>query len=190
MGKWTQFDMEVIKVLRREGIFEDGNTQKLESPDGEIVVTCADGDQMPDMFSHQCELADKGGWPVRPHVLSLHGGAMLMAEDCPLYQEFRVDELLLQHIREAEGKDLKGIGTVFLYIHVPCGAAGLAKLNLVNQIVFLMRAKERVKEIDSTNKVLCFVHVDYGTGRRRTYFISYTKWMEFWKEKASRLGWR
>jgi hypothetical protein len=187
MGELNPRDREAIRVLREAGVLENDDAGKLYSPDGVIVIPCSDGDQMPDVFKHQCRLAHEGSWTVRPHMLSLHGGSMLIAEDCPLYRQFRVDELLLQHIREAEGPDLKGIGTVVLYIHAPCGAAGLAGLSVVHQIVYLMRAKQRVQEIDTTNKVICLVHVDYGDERRRTYFISRSKWLAFWNEQGREL---
>jgi len=179
MGRLSDRDRSMIRRLRNARVLEDADAHKLKSPDGVIVVPCSDGDQMPDVFEHQCALAREVGRPVRPHMLSLHGGAMLIAENCPLYREYRVDDLLLQHIREAEGTDLKGIGTVVLYIHAPCGAAGLAGLSLVEQVVLLIRAKERVKEIDTTNAVVCFVHVDYGD-RQRTYFISRDRWLSYW----------
>lgn len=186
MGKLKPFDARVIEILRQADVLENDNAGKLTSPEGVIVIPCSDGDQMPDVFTHQCRLAHEGGWPVRPHMPSLHGGAILMAEDCPLYREFRVDELLLLHVRQAEGPELKGIGTVVLYAHAPCGAAGMAKLTLVHQIVYLMRAKERVKAIDTTNKVICFVHVDYGD-RKRTYFISRAKWIAYWQTRGRAL---
>ncbi|NQV89948.1 hypothetical protein HQ487_00900 [Candidatus Uhrbacteria bacterium] len=227
MGSLSNEDLRVIKFLREQGVLENDDAGKLESPDGVIVIPCSDGDQMPDVFTHQCQLAYDGGWPVRPHMPSLHGGAMLIAEECPLYRDPHGGELLLQHIREAEGPDLKGIGTVVLYVHAPCGAAGLANLTIIHQIVYLMRAKERVKAIDTTNKVCCFIHVDYGvdegllaqvddpvrlgsekrirqlakelgvrievppfdTHRRRTYFISYAKWVAFWASHGRKF-WR
>ncbi|MBI5370210.1 hypothetical protein HZA85_03420 [Candidatus Uhrbacteria bacterium] len=192
MGRLSTFDREVIGILREENVLQDGEAHLLESPTGVIVVACSDGDQMPDIFDHYRDLARAGEWPVRPHMLCLHGGAMLIAPDCPLYRAFHVDELLLQHIREAEGLDLKGIGTVVLYVHAPCGAAGLANLTVVNQLDMLMRAKARVKAIDMTNRVICFVHVDYGnegngSHRRRTYFMSAAGWAEFWNRQGHEL---
>lgn len=187
MGALSTFDRQVINNLREAGVLENDDAGKLTSPDGVIVIPCSDGDQMPDVFTHQCKLAHEGGWPVRPHMPSLHGGAILIAEDCPLYRDFRVDELLLLHIRQAEGPELKGIGTVVLYAHAPCGAAGIAKLSVVHQIAYLIRAKERVKAIDTTNKVICFVHVDYGNGRKRTYFVSRAKWIAFWQTSGKAL---
>lgn len=187
MGKLTDFDNDVIARLRAAGVFDDDDARKLRAPDGAIIIPCSDGDQMPDVFSHQQRLARDGGWPERPHMPSLHGGAMLMAEDCPLYREYRVDQLLLQHIREASSPELKGIGTVVLYVHAPCGAARLAGLTLVHQIAYLMRAKERVKEQSDEYNVVCFVHVHYEDGRKRTYFISRDKWLAFWNEQGRAL---
>lgn len=181
------FDREVIEQLRREGVLEDSEGRKLKAPNGTIVVSCSDGDQMPDVLAHLYSLKREGGWVVRPHMLCLHGGAMLIAPDCPLYREFHADELLLQHIREAEGPDLKGISTIVLYVHAPCGAAGLAGLTIVHQLHFLMASKARVQAIDTSNEVVCFVHVDYDGNRKRTYFISRAKWETYWEAHGQRL---
>ncbi|MBM5789728.1 hypothetical protein FJZ23_01405 [Candidatus Parcubacteria bacterium] len=181
MGHLNSFDREVIQQLRAASVLADCEALKLQAPTGVIAVSCSDGDQMPDVFEHLCALERAGGWPVRPHLLSLHGGAMLLAKGCPLYREFRADELLLTHIREAEGPALKGIGTVVLSVHAPCGAAAIGRLTLVQQLSFLMQAKARVKAIDTTNQVVCFVHVDFGD-RKRTYFLSRTKWKAYWEE--------
>jgi hypothetical protein len=182
MAVLSDFDRNVVRVLRGTQVLENEDARKVPMDNGVIVIPCSDGDQLPDLFGHDCELAFDNGGIVRPHMPALHGGAMLIAEDCPLYRKFRVDELLLVHIQQAEA--MKEIHTVILYIHTPCGAAGLAGLNLIQQIMFLMRAKVRVKKIDPTNKVICKVHVDYGPSfpndkRRRTYFISLSKWEEY-----------
>ena len=187
MGILSEFDKHVIDTLRDAKVLDNNDARKLSAPNGVIVIPCSDGDQMTDVFTHQQRLALEGGWPVRPHMPSLHGGAMLIAEKCPLYREYRVDELFLQHIREASSPALKGIGTVILYVHAPCGAAGLAGLTLVQQIAFLMRAKERVKEQSDEYNVICFVHVDYGEGRKRTYFISRVTWLAFWNAQGRTL---
>jgi hypothetical protein len=94
---------------------------------------------------------------------------------------------LLQHIREASSPELKGIGTIVLYVHAPCGAAHLSGLTLVHQIVYLMRAKERVKEQSNDQIVVCFIHVHHEDGRKCTYFISRDKWLAFWDEEGRAL---
>ncbi len=187
MGQLNPFDAGVIAVLRTNGVLCDDDARKLYAPNGAITIPCSDGDQIVDVIRHQEKLALDGGWPVRPHLPALHGGSMLMAEACPLYREYFVDRLLLQHIREASSPELKGIGTVILYVHAPCGAARLANLNLVQQICYLIRAKERVKEQNSDLNVVCFVHIHHEDGRRRTYFISRENWLAFWNEQGREL---
>lgn len=187
MGNLSLFDRQVVEQLRIKCVFDNDDARKLTAPNGAIVIPCSDGDQMPDILAHQQKLAIDGGWPVRPHMPSLHGGAMLIAEACPLYRNFNVDALLLQHIREASSPELKGIGTVVLYVHAPCGAARLAGLNLLQQISFLMRAKERVKEMNSNYTVVCFVHIQHEDGRRRTYFISKDRWNDFWNNQGQHI---
>ncbi len=188
MAQLNDADFQVIQQLRADGILEDEDARKVSLDNGAIVIPCSDGDQMPDLFSHDKTLAEQSGGKVRPHMPSLHGGAMLIADTNPLYRDFKVDELLLTHITQAVG--MKDIHTVVLYVHAPCGAAGMAGLNVVQQLMHLARAKERVLELGLDIKVVNKVHVDYGTlrenpaRRRRTYFISRNKWIAYWQEKG------
>lgn len=84
---------------------------------------------------------------------------------------------------------MKGIKTIVLYIHAPCGAAGLCKISFAGELEHLILAKRRLKWWLGFMgiKVACFCHVDYGGGKKKTYFIKThkaEKWLneggDFW----------
>lgn len=166
----TESDREVINTLKALNVFQKIDSALIPAEEEVVKIQCPDGDQMVDHFDHEREWIEKRGGFFRPHMPSLHGGAMLIAEDCPAYREFRVDELLLLHIREAER--MKYIHTVVLNIHVLCGKACELGLSLVQQMLFLMRAKVRVRAVNPTNKVICFLfRKNRGQIRLRAFFI-------------------
>lgn len=82
--------------------------------------------------------------------------------------------------------ELKGIKTVGLAIHAPCGAASICGMSFVKELVHLIKAKRRLEKTPAFHgvKLPCFCHIDYGDDqkngmRKRTYFIS-TKAAEKW----------
>lgn len=176
-------DREIIQALRGEaGVLCDIAGRRLNPAKGVIMVACADGDQMADVFERQagiCRDHSRDRLP-RVHTLALNGGALLIPKGSPVINpDHPEDGVLLSHLQA--GMRLKDIPTIVLYAHCPCGAASLASLAVESVIDLLMRAKERVKkEIDGA-KVACFFHVDRGHGNKRTYFVSREKWLA-WKE--------
>lgn len=162
-------DIRLIRMLREADILVDAKGHKLNSPNGVIMVSCPDGDQITDIFNHTVGLLTEGDCRVRPHMLNLHGGAMLIDHDCPLYREFRADELLMLSI--AQARAMKEIDTIALLVHAPCGAAKMAGLNVIDVLHHVVRAKLRIKTAWPDIKIGCFFHVDYPD-RKRTYFLS------------------
>ncbi|MBI4435201.1 hypothetical protein HY630_00875 [Candidatus Uhrbacteria bacterium] len=185
MGRLSSFDIQVIETLRRAGVIEDMNGNGLDLSRGVIVIRCPDGDQMLDRIEHDRRVAIEAGVTPRIHLITHHGGCMVVAPDSPLYPGRGIDEYVFQQIREAEA--LKEIHVVSAEIHVPCGKAASCGLTLVHQIVLQMAAKPRIKAVDPTNKVICRIHVDYPDGRKRTYFIGRQKWIEFWQNQGRKL---
>lgn len=179
VGALKAFDLEVATTLREAGVFEEINCQMFDLGRGVIVIRCPDGDQMLDRIEHDRQVAIKAGVTPRIHLLTCHGGCMVIAPDSPLYPGKGIDEFFLTQIAEAE--KLKEIHVISAEIHVPCGKAATLGLTLVHQIQFQMAAKLRIKQVDPANKVICRVHVDYLDGRKRTYFISRAKWFAFWQ---------
>lgn len=178
-GNLTDFDRNVIAILREAGVLQDMNGHSLDLGRGVIIIRCPDGDQMLDRIEHDRRVAIEAGVTPRIHLITHHGGCMVVAPNSPLYPGLGIDEYCLEQIREAEM--LKQIHVVSAEIHVPCGKAKSLGLSLVDQIVLQMAAKPRIKQVDPTNKVVCCVHVDHPDGRKRTYFISRAKWLEYWQ---------
>ena len=173
MGHLNDLDREYLKKLRQDGFLSDVDSHLLDQKDGVIMVTCADGDQMPDVFKKQSEYLSTQRKTARIHTLALNGGALVVPADSPLNSELPKGEVIIDDIKGA--MLLKGIKTIVLYAHAPCGAAGLCNLSVEQVIKFLVKAKEGLKSAFADIKVACFFHVDWGD-HKRTYFISATKW--------------
>lgn len=184
MGQLTNTDRSVAEKLRKAQVLLDVFAPKLELTRGVIMVACADGDQMPDLFAFETGLFRAAHIPPRIHELALNGGALLIAKGSPVRRAGSEDEVLLRHI--ADGRTLKEIDSVMLYAHAPCGAAALAHLDLRGVISLLMKAKTRIKQELADLKVACFLHIDWGD-RKRTYFVSRDAWESWQGENAPEL---
>lgn len=182
MGHLLKQDRELAQALRSANVFQNMASRELDLSDGVIIVPCADGDQMPDLFTHELGLFAELGIPPRVHELALNGGALLIPQDSPVRREGTEDRVLVQHLKDAQ--TLKNINLVMLYAHAPCGAAALAGLDLRGVVKLLMAAKTRIKEEIPTFKVACFLHIDWGGGKRRTYFVSRDEWEEWGGSKS------
>lgn len=177
MAHLHEEDKAFLKKLRGEDILEEVEPKSLDLSNGVIAVVCADGDQFFDYYSHIASLAKEQLGRERTHILALNGAALLLANDWPDKEEAIV---LKRHISGAV--DLKNIHTVLLYTHAPCGAAGVHHMDVRKILDLLTQAKENVKQIRSDIKVICLVHVDWGDGKKRTYFLSREKWENYNKD--------
>lgn len=174
-------DRDLIRYFRdpKRGVLLEVQAHLIDESHGTIMVTCADGDQMTDVYRHHEGVCMHHRDDPRIHLLSLNGGAKLIAKSSPL----RVgdeDTLLLKHMQFA--REMKKMETVVLYAHAPCGVAYGHDLSFAEVLELLFEGKERVKCTLSEIKVACFCHIDYGDGRKRTYFVSRDAWIA-WKEK-------
>lgn len=182
-------DTQLIKMLRDEGVLVDAEGHRLDSPNGVILISCSDGDQMVDIFHHTIHMLAKGGGKIRPHTFAYHGGGMLLDHDCPLCRKRPYDEIFMEGI--ADARAMKDIDTVALLVHAPCGAARMANLNVVQVLHHVVQAKMRIKSRWPDLKVGCFFHVDYppcndhANGRKRTYFLSKVAFDQWFKHHGS-----
>lgn len=172
----TDSDRQLIETLRHEaGVLIDVKDHKLDLKNGVIMVSCSDGDQMSDIFHFQEKMQARQRDSQRIHTIGLNGGALLIPENSPLNKPNGEDRVMLKHIKQAI--ELKGITTIALYVHAPCGAAGLCRLNMDQVLDLLIQAKRRIKAEIPGVTVACFCHVD--NGEKMTYFVSrehYEKW--------------
>lgn len=166
MAHLSDQDSASIKELRAKGVLTE--VWKCRLPiEGIIIVTCADGDQMADLFAFQQELMVKQGLVPRIHTFGLNGGALLLAPNSPVTSKLAEDKVLLDQIET--GAKLKKMNSVILYAHAPCGAAALAHLSVKDELHLLFTAAERVKkECSSIKAVTCFFHVATNS-KKRTY---------------------
>lgn len=178
-------DARSITILERAGVLQAHDGSKLETGNGIILITCSDGDKILEFLEHIEELIREGGGKFRPHIFAGHGGAMLIAEDCPLYRRTHADEFLLEQIADAH--EMKQINTVILMIHAPCGAAKKGNIDVVQELAYLVRAKKRVKEVMPQLNVSSFIDVHFADGKKKIMFVSsdaFDTWYQTQTKKA------
>lgn len=172
----------VLRSMRRGGVLCDVDTHRLDAKNGVILVACGDGDQFHDLFGYKASILapQQNDVPPRIHPLTLNGGALLIPEESPFNAEIPYDQVLLRNIDGA--MNLKGIRTVAVYVHAPCGMARTANLDIADVIRLLVSAKRRIRrELERPGlHVAAFCHVDWLEGKR-TYFVSGDAW-DIWKE--------
>jgi carbonic anhydrase len=175
-------DNELFQTLRNAGVLQPLNDHLLEKK--ALIVTCADGHQMPDLFNHHLKSCTRDDLDeLLLHTIALNGGALLIPCDSPLVdQRDREDRVILRHLRKAielKSTPTSPVEQIVLYAHGPCGAAGLANLDLTGVLMLLMKAKLRLrKAFSEIDNISCFFHYDNAV-TKRTYFVSKDKWIEW-----------
>lgn len=185
MGKLI-LNAEEKKVLKKlvemEGLLIVPEPHKLDLSRGAIVVACSDGDQMDDFFDDIRRLSAEQGMKPRPHLLTEHGGALVLSPDWQDSVRPGRARRLVEDIMDA--RDMKDIYTILLFCHAPCGKAGACRIGVEASLDHLMKAKRVVKGLDSRFQVRCFTHVDWhdevenGGHRKETYFIPAERWYQ------------
>lgn len=173
-----------IRRLREAGVLLDIEGHRLDQSAGVVMVCCADGDQMHDVYMTQEEMQRKQRGDPRVHLLSWNGGALRLLPDSPTNRRPTTAGEFLDEVRD--GAALKGISVIALYAHFPCGKVKDTRMEIQEVFAALIAAKQRLKREIPGVKVACFFHVDYpqtdpgeGAGpRKRTYFLSVARYME------------
>lgn len=201
MSNITEADFELLRELRREGVLAQVDEHRVPLDNGVILVTCGDGDRLPDIFAYKRKIVETRCNDTRIHLLAWNGGALRLAKpsgsarNSPIKTDGTgAHKLFLQEI--AGAVSLKGIRTVALYIHAPCGWAGLAGIDIRKTLLCLIEAKKTIKVAMPDVQVAAFVQVDYGDfatrirpDKRRfaTYFTSRAN-VEQWIRKSLGVG--
>lgn len=171
-------EKQLLCRLRAERVLVDIDPKRIDVRNGVIALFCSDGDQKEDLDGHLAELCrEQQQGKAREHVLALNGGAILLSG---IWQYREEAVVIRRHLEQAVA--LKGIKTVALYGHWPCGAAGVMQYPILKVIACLMEAKAKVKRMfDGDVRVVPFFHVDWAEEkeRKRTYFLSVEEWCEF-----------
>ncbi len=179
-------DRDQIKQAREAGALKEIQHHRIEDPAGTIFVACPDGDQFRDVYGHHCTLCAI----ERHHPLSLNGGALLLSRHSPILCAKKDGAVFLRHVKAASR--LKGMRTVVLYVHAPCGVAYGSKLDFWEVLRLLVEAKLRLRHQRGLRKlkIACFVHVDYNGNalaagiKKRTYFVDRAVASEFLKTQG------
>lgn len=174
-------DLKTIREMRNFGVLDNVKGHLLNQKNGVIMISCADGHQMYDIFSHQLKMQE--GYCHDPciHTLAWNGGALRIPKESPANKKDRTTHLdVLDDIRDSI--KIKSIDTVALYVHAPCGKAQACGIDFLEMIHLLINAKIRLKNKVNNLHVACFMHIDFNNHKKRTYFISRHKWIE-WNSK-------
>ncbi|HEY4479314.1 MAG: hypothetical protein A3C06_01705 [Candidatus Taylorbacteria bacterium RIFCSPHIGHO2_02_FULL_46_13] len=175
----TEVDHEQVRTARAANALVPVEKHRIQNPAGTILVPCPDGDQFRDVYGQHCRLCNI----ERHHPLSLNGGALLLSKHSPVRHAKLKGSALLLDIKETQG--LKGMDTLALYVHAPCGVAYGTSLDFFEVMRLLIEAKLRLlaQRTLAKLKIVCFCHVDYPSAtsevRKRTYFVNRAKTTEF-----------
>ncbi|MDO8581931.1 MAG: hypothetical protein Q7S16_03575 [bacterium] len=189
MPRVSEEDKQTIVMMEAAGVLQDVDGHRLETPNGAIFVGCGDADQSVDLISRTLQAIFVEGDPVRPQLLFLNGGALLIPPKSPVRIAYPEDGVAMcRNIRKARA--LKGISTVLLKAHVPCGMAAEAGLGVEDVVRLLQDAKLHVRAENPGVIIACLLHVDNGSKRLR--FLHGASWREWSalspKERERRYG--
>jgi hypothetical protein len=166
---------------------------RLDRQNGGILKTCSDGDQFFDLFTKEAEFVKAKCNGARVHTFGWNGGALRLTVRGMRWRwlglillalfRFILERLGVAVIdpfgEAAAARAMKGIDTVALYAHAPCGYAYAQDMDFNTVVDRLFVAKENVKRAIPGIKVACFVHIRHEDGRPRTYFVSRDSWMRY-----------
>ncbi len=155
---------------------------KLDLSNGCIVISCADGDQIVHVVEQVAMMATVQSCKPRPHLLTPHGGALVLSPEWPDQAGRRRAECLKEEI--AESRTMKGISTILLFGHAPCGKVGQTEMDVETTIKHLMMAKKYVKGLYPSAMVRCLMQVDWqeqllDQPEKEVFFLPVEKWPQF-----------
>lgn len=165
-------DRAIIRSMRTVEALEDLDGHRL-NPEGIVLVTCPDADQYADIYGYTAGLFEScHNCKPRIHALGCNGGPLRLPKKSTLNERgSSTSKDLMKDI--AEALIMKGLDTVVLLSHVPCGKATRANLDFIKTASLTFMAKVQIKRTIETIRVRVpvFFQVDYGN-IKRTYFMS------------------
>ncbi len=176
----SRHEKVVINEWRKFGVLRDIENHCLDQANGAILITCSDADQFAEVFQHQCGMQTVHRPHPRIHVFGWHGGPLACAPCSPVNKRKHAHSVFLDQISDA--RVLKDIHAVASRAHAPCGAARMNHIEIEQEMALHMRAKQQIKTLNQGIVVAPFFDVDYGDGRKRTYFVSRESW-EAWAKQ-------
>lgn len=165
----TKDQLEMISELRNGlGVLQEISSHRIpeEAQRGTVLVSCADGDRVDDIFGFHKKCHAHG----RHHLLTAAGG--------PVTGVWGTGNLLAEEIDIA--RRVKAIETIVLVAHLPCAMAWSQGMTIPAILDALFERKSWVKQhfpIYGHKKggVVCHVHVDDGK-KMRTYHACKDAW--------------
>lgn len=173
-------DMVFLRSMRAEfNVLIDISEQEVRrvaGNEGSVVIACADGDQFFDLIQHHriicgCERGCH-------HSIALNGGPLLCSDHVSAHLQHD-GEVILRHA--FQGKELKGLDTLVLYGHAPCGMAGANRISAAETLSHYVRAKDRFRRYAEEHQIrltacLLWMHIQWPDGRRNSYFFNRKAW--------------
>lgn len=168
--KLTEMELRIISQLRNGlGVLSEISSHKIpeEAAQGTILVSCADGDRVDDIFVHHKKCHKHG----RHHLLAAAGG--------PIAGRWGVGDFLAEEIDIA--RRVKTIEAIVLVAHAPCAMARAQGMSIPDVLNTLFARKQWVKQrfpvyADRKGGVACHLHVDDGS-KMRTYHACKDAWI-------------
>lgn len=165
----TKEELEIISMLRNGlGVLREISSHRIpeEAQRGTVLVSCADGDRVDDIFGFHKRCHAHG----RHHLLTAAGG--------PIAGVWGTGDQLAEEIDIA--RRAKAIETIVLVAHAPCAMARSQGMTIPQIMDALFARKEWVKMrfpiyADKKGGVVCHVHVDDGK-KMRTYHACKDAW--------------
>lgn len=165
----TQEELRIISLLRHEyGVLSEISGHKIPEAacQGTVLVSCADGDRVDDIFGFHKRCHQHG----RHHLVAAAGG--------PITGVWGTGDLLAKEIDLA--RRAKAIETIVLVAHAPCAMARIEGMSIPDIMSALFARKEWVKEHfpiygEKKGGVVCHLHVDNGR-KMRTYHACKHAW--------------
>ena len=178
VSRVSEEDLKVVAMMERAGVLQPVLGNRLPTRNGAILLFCGDADQAIDLLQRSFEAIFTEGDLARPHLLADNGGALLLPRESPLYQACPSrGENFLDSFKES--RQLKGIDTLVLEAHVPCGKAEQFGLSLDDVVRLLKMAKVRVLEEIPDMTVACFIHIDRNGAGKSILFLDGAQWRKW-----------
>lgn len=166
MAHYQEGDLHIISRMMEAGVFKPIDLAGAAVTKGAMLLVCADGDQFLDLYSQICGAVNAAGCErsSRVHVFGWNGAALVIPAGSPLSDG---DTWWVKVKAQIEGAmKLKGMTTIFISVHGPCGAAGLVGIKFPAVMVLLEEAVRRVRAEIPGLTVVPIVHLDLEEGKR------------------------
>jgi hypothetical protein len=173
-------EREAINSLMHFGVFLKVDPNLLDRSNGIVDVGCSDGDQFEDRYLTQCGYQLEQRPDPRIHPITLNGGPLVCAKSFSVNRfPTTADEILGQIY---DSTNMKGIVSVVLEGHAPCGVARKFGLTVERQLNLQVEVHAAVRAMGRPNvDVVNHFHVGFNRTEKKTFFVKrqqFAKWLQ------------